>query len=109
MNLQFPPEWWDGVRAYAKKMKEEKKMKDTTYNGWKNRQTWNVMLWINNDFGIYWNAMDFMATYKGRTPYRDWARQFSDICETTGDGVRWLDKRLSYRELNHGMREIVGK
>ena len=24
-------------------------MKDKEYNGWKNRQTWNVMLWLGND------------------------------------------------------------
>jgi hypothetical protein len=28
-----------------------------TYNGWKNRQTWNVALWIGNDYGIYMAAM----------------------------------------------------
>lgn len=27
--------------------------KDQTYNGWPNYQTWNVMLWLDNDEGMY--------------------------------------------------------
>ena len=27
-----------------------------TYHGHKNYQTWNVLLWINNDEGLYWIA-----------------------------------------------------
>jgi hypothetical protein len=25
----------------------------TTYEGWVNRETWNVSLWVNNDYGMY--------------------------------------------------------
>ena len=25
----------------------------TTYNGWKNYETWNVALWMQNDEGFY--------------------------------------------------------
>ena len=29
-----------------------------TYNGYKNYETWNVSLWIQNDFGLYNIAKD---------------------------------------------------
>lgn len=38
-----------------------------SYNGWYNLNTWNVALWLNNDFGFYTTAMslvqDVVSTY----------------------------------------------
>lgn len=28
-------------------------MGNTTYNGWKNYETWAVALWLDNDYGTY--------------------------------------------------------
>ena len=31
------------------------------YNGWKNYETWNIALWLQNDYPIYCIARDFAA------------------------------------------------
>jgi hypothetical protein len=77
-----------------------------TYEGWKNRGTWNVSLWINNDYGLYMAAMDFMKSYKGRRPYAEFIRSIGAEDDRTPDGFKYLGSRLCYRELNDMMREI---
>lgn len=46
--------------------------KDDTYNGWKNYETWNVKLWIDNEQGSheYWNeaAREVWAEAETRRP-----------------------------------------
>lgn len=42
-----------------------------TYEGWKNWQTWNVNLWIDNDAGLYglkWEQIEQMNTFRPRAP-----------------------------------------
>ena len=77
----------------------------TTYNGWANRETWNVSLWINNDWVAYEQARGFMVDYKGRTPFQDFVDAYGYI--STPDGVLYNDPKLSKRELNSMMRELL--
>lgn len=37
---------------------------DTTYNGWKNRETWALNLWFNNDEGLYLEMRGFIKDLK---------------------------------------------
>lgn len=76
------------------------------YNGWKNRQTWNVALWINNDYGLYKNAVEFMKIYSGKAPYPAFIRSMGLQGERTPDNIKWLGTRLDYKALNEMMREL---
>lgn len=75
-----------------------------TCNGWKNYQTWNVALWIGNDYGIYCAAKEFMNKFKGRAPYSSFISAMG--LNKTGDNVSFNSKKLSLRELNSMMREL---
>ena len=60
-------------------------MSDNTYNGWTNRETWALMLWINNDEGLV-----------------SWAREIVELAEPHGivqveDQIRtWAETLLSH-------------
>ena len=81
-------------------------MEEKTYNGWKNRQTWNVMLWINNDEGLYRAAVEFMENYKGRCPYASFIQHEYLAKDRTPDNIAWLGSRLDYKALNEAMGEL---
>lgn len=82
---------------------------DTTYEGWKNRSTWNVMLWINNDYTLYKIAVAYM-NLKGRlsnNPYSRFIRFMGLQNERTGDNIKWISGVLDYKELNQAMEELI--
>lgn len=83
---------------------------NTTYNGWKNRQTWNVALWIGNDEGLYNSAVDYMRNVnKGRAAYRLFIEHMGMSSERTPDGIKWMSCALDLRSLNEMMRELAGE
>lgn len=78
------------------------------YEGWRNRQTWNVALWINNEYPLYIAAVAFMKSYKGRSPYVSFIKSAGLESERTPDNIAYLSTRLSLKELNSMMYELRG-
>jgi hypothetical protein len=77
-------------------------MTDKTYNGWKNFQTWNIILWLDNDEGL--NSL--VQDYGHKKSYEDFAYDFLlEHSTTTPDGVRWLDRDLDWDALDKYMEE----
>ena len=84
-------------------------MTQTDYNGWTNRATWNVALWIGNDQFLY-NTARACVEYKeeNETPYDKFIRCMLN-CEndTTGDNIRWDDETINRDEINDMMLELA--
>lgn len=82
------------------------------YNGWKNRATWNIALWINNDYGLYTSAQEFATKYKAqhgdrtRGIYKAFVRHTGLEFEKTPDRFSYLSKNLDYQELDAMMLDL---
>lgn len=81
-------------------------LKEKTYNGWANYQTWNIALWIENKYFLYTQAVEFMRSYKGTSPYKDYIKYMHLSNQKTLDGVKWNDEKLDYKALNEFMNEF---
>ena len=101
-------------------------MKDDTYNGWSNYETWNWNLWLDNDQGAYeyWanrvqelNAIHFVPDYEWETEsdirVRELANELEADCEdsmellpTAGPFADILNagvSRINWREIAENM------
>jgi len=80
----------------------------TTYNGWANYDTWNVMLWLDNDEPLYRETCRYFEVIRRerkRPTYKGLIAWLSDgaITANTPDNVPWLSDTLNYTELNRGV------
>tara|TARA_Y100001963_G_C6792847_1_gene456669 strand:- start:7135 stop:7359 length:225 start_codon:yes stop_codon:yes gene_type:complete len=73
----------------------------SNYNGWKNYETWNVALWIGNEEHLYVLAKK-CKTYEKFLSYV--CRHYHD--STTGDGVKWRDKKIDISQINNFFNEL---
>lgn len=75
------------------------------YNGWKNRDTWNVSLWIGHH-PLYLEAVAFVKDYKGTQPYVDFLESCGLDTQKTPDGVAYVNEALDYKRLDEMMMEL---
>jgi hypothetical protein len=81
-------------------------MPDATYEGWKNRATWNVWLWLTNDEGLYFGMCDYIKDRAGeRISYTGLINYLGLTDDSTPDGYKFLSTRISLRELNDAVNE----
>ena len=75
------------------------------YNGWKNRETWNVALWIGNDYPTYKASQGYKTYPQPFLSFRQELRDGMLKCTTTGDGVSLWDRKLDIKALDEMMKE----
>lgn len=86
-------------------------MQNSDVNGWENRQTWNVALWIRQTEPLYHKACDYVKmrrvqgkpiTYKGFIAYANLKNG-----RRTPDGISWSGAKLDYPALDRMLIELV--
>jgi len=85
-------------------------MTDTTFNGWTNYETWNVALYIQNEYAIYSLAREWVAEEHGQANTADYWRfscTLRELCgEGTPDGVEWNHPALDLDELTEMLQDL---
>lgn len=98
-------------------------MSDNDYNGWKNFETWNVNLWIQNDEGLYGFVRDGLEDLLDNHG-NDWEnvslREIKELVidafgtcspgfggKATPDGVRLTDARIDWNEISDAFLELA--
>ena len=89
-------------------------MSDTTYNGWKNWETWNLTFWILENKFLYETARAcVLYCGENETPWDKFVRcmmhgEIGHYLGETGDGVAWNDPKVSTQEMNIFLYDLNG-
>ena len=81
-------------------------MSTKTYQGWKNYETWNVVLWIGNDQSMYRQVLGLVNSKV--TQWSDVAGVLSTLFgDKTPDGVAWNDPTIDANRMNEYLEEMI--
>lgn len=80
-----------------------------TYNGWKNYETWNIALWVNNDESLY-RAFRLIKQRRIKATqavnYRMIILELGLERDRTPDNVNYISSVLDYEELDEMIAEL---
>jgi hypothetical protein len=88
---------------------------ESDYNGWKNYETWNLNLWVQNDEGFYGSMVEELRDILDRHE-SDWENvslaevrgMFRDVIGSkTPDGVSTSDPAIDWYELSDALLELA--
>jgi hypothetical protein len=81
-------------------------MSAQTYNGWANYETWNVVLWINNEVLMYRSVFGLVNSKV--TQWTDIASVLTTLYgDKTPDGVAWNDPTIDADRMNEFLAEMI--
>ena len=84
-----------------------------SYNGWANYETWNVALYIQNEWALYCLARNWVRDRRDsgydNVSYDVFRHtlMYEAGNVKTADGVRWDDESLDHRELTEMLEELA--
>ena len=80
------------------------------YNGWKNKATWNVALWVTNDEKLYNLAVAYVRRTKAQNERVSWSRfvSYAGLGDMrTPDRIKYNGQALNHEELDDMLRDLV--
>jgi len=77
------------------------------YNGWANRDTWNLALWVGNDPGLYAAACDYVEHWPLPT-WRGFVEALGLSGHVTGDGVAFDSAAADDDALTEMLLDLFG-
>jgi len=79
------------------------------FNGWKNFETWNVVLWLMNDFPLYCITTAFAKYTEPFKSLRQELKHSTFRYTKTDDGVSLWNRKLDIDAINEAIRQCASE